>query len=181
MDVFTKYSPHQVGNSFGERLANATEEIFNLGYQNVIIIGNDCPTLSVQTLQKTDQLFDESKLVLGPAKDGGLYLIGINQAVFDKKIFVNFSWETNNLCLDWKYFISNQDINSFWLEEQQDIDDSISFYSFLNNKKGSVLLRKIFKSIIAGFYSSIIPINTLKLFFTYTNQAHLRAPPSSNF
>ena len=67
----------QRGDTFGERFANAYQQLFHKGYQKVIAIGNDCPTLTVKDIYQAATSLESNKPVLGPSKDGGVYLRGL--------------------------------------------------------------------------------------------------------
>jgi glycosyltransferase A (GT-A) superfamily protein (DUF2064 family) len=68
----------QEGVSFGQRLENAIECLSQLGYQEIVVVGCDCPDLEhADILTAFDELKDHA-LVLGPDHRGGCYLIGIH-------------------------------------------------------------------------------------------------------
>lgn len=78
--------------SLGARMAHAFEEAFGAGAGRVVIIGTDCPGLSAELLtQAFDQLLTHD-LVIGPADDGGYYLLGMNRLEAD--LFENKEWST---------------------------------------------------------------------------------------
>ena len=94
LPFFTAYSTQQVGKTFGERLANEVEKVFQNGFQQIIIIGNDCLQLTSNLLQETQRKLQTGNAVLGPTQDGGLYLIGLHKKHFHKKRFAQINWET---------------------------------------------------------------------------------------
>ncbi|GGK79732.1 TIGR04282 family arsenosugar biosynthesis glycosyltransferase [Rufibacter glacialis] len=65
------------------------------GYSPVVIIGSDCPGLTAAHLEEAFQKLTQTDLVLGPAKDGGYYLLGLNYLVPD--LFANIPWSTENV------------------------------------------------------------------------------------
>jgi len=65
----------QTGRNFGERYTNAIEHIFNIGYSNVITIGNDCPELKLEHIINTKKALHHQKIGIGGTYDGGFYLI----------------------------------------------------------------------------------------------------------
>ncbi|WP_459212537.1 TIGR04282 family arsenosugar biosynthesis glycosyltransferase [Aquimarina rhabdastrellae] len=87
----------QKGLSFGERFVNALQNVFDMGFDNVIMIGNDSPQLSTQLLHKSEQLLKQNKVVLGPNHDGGFYLIGLHKSQFHKAYFLNLPWQTHRI------------------------------------------------------------------------------------
>jgi hypothetical protein len=74
----------QIGNTFGERFSNAIQTIFDGGYDKVITIGNDTPSLKAHLINEASKLLETNKVVLGPSLDGGFYLLGIQKASFKK-------------------------------------------------------------------------------------------------
>ena len=82
----------QSGESLGERMSNAFAFLFAKGYKSVVIIGTDCPYLKTEDLNKAFMHLSDTDLVIGPAKDGGYYLIGMRQ--FFPEIFKNIPWST---------------------------------------------------------------------------------------
>jgi len=83
----------QVGSSLGDRLQNATRSAFDAGAKKVIVIGTDCPSLTSNDLKAAFERLDKYDVVLGPALDGGYYLIGLiaNQS----SLFEGVDWSTS--------------------------------------------------------------------------------------
>ncbi len=68
----------QTGTSLGGRMRAAFEAATNDGYESVVIIGTDTPTLSTDTIRQAFELLTvRGQAVLGPAADGGYYLLGL--------------------------------------------------------------------------------------------------------
>jgi uncharacterized protein len=85
----------QKGNDLGERMSHAFEKVFQQGYHQVVMIGTDCPDLSAPMLQHSLYAFEKCDLVIGPALDGGYYLIGMN-ALYHV-LLENMPWSTSQL------------------------------------------------------------------------------------
>lgn len=85
----------QEGEDLGERMNNAFEFIFSLGYKQVLIIGSDCFDLTFDLIEKAFKEFDESEIVIGPAKDGGYYLLGLTSLL--PELFQNKKWSTQTV------------------------------------------------------------------------------------
>ncbi len=112
----------QRGANFGEKIANAFQDIFSKGYKNVIAIGNDCLSLSALDIIYAADVLRKNKAVAGPTQDGGTYLIGMNDSAFDFDQFKNIKWQSTSTydgLLD--YFI-NQAITPITLDYKADID-----------------------------------------------------------
>lgn len=87
----------QEGSSFGERLANAFQEAFSMGYQRVIGIGADCVELTAADLLLAQHALDKGRMVLGPGTSGGAYLVGLHIDSFDPEALAMLNWQTDEL------------------------------------------------------------------------------------
>lgn len=84
----------QRGESFGERLFHAADDLLRLGYQSCCLIDSDSPTLPGALLSAAvaELARPGERLVLGPADDGGYYLIGMKRA--HRRLFEEIEWST---------------------------------------------------------------------------------------
>jgi hypothetical protein len=87
-DIFSKKI--QYGDDLGARMQNAFSEVFELGYQRAIIIGSDMFDMTTQDLQNAFTQLEKNDFVLGPAEDGGYYLLGMK--VVKPELFKNKTW-----------------------------------------------------------------------------------------
>jgi len=85
----------QIGKDLGERMYHAFLEAFNANYQKVIIIGSDLFDLKTQHLENAIEALNKNEIVIGPAKDGGYYLLGMKKLHQD--VFKNKNWGTNSV------------------------------------------------------------------------------------
>lgn len=70
----------QTGDGLGARMANAFAETFVAGYQQIVIIGTDHPTLPDAFIQQAFSLLEAPRsIAIGPSDDGGYYLLGMNE------------------------------------------------------------------------------------------------------
>lgn len=106
-------SNQQQGDTFGERLANAYQWLFDKGYQKVIAIGNDCLTLTVEDVYQAATSLESNKSVLGPSKDGGVYLLGLCKEQFSKQTFAELPWTTCTLLAALKSHLKDVQFLSF--------------------------------------------------------------------
>jgi hypothetical protein len=83
----------QEGTSFGQKLENAVETLSQLGYGEIVLIGQDCPDLEPLDLLRAFQLLDTHRAVLGPDQNGGCYLIGIHAS--DRSKLRAIRWQRN--------------------------------------------------------------------------------------
>ena len=112
----------QEGDNFGERFSNALKAIFDLGYENLISLGNDTPHLTTSHIHTALQSLDDQKFVLGPSSDGGFYLMGIHKSLFNLEKFKQFAWQTDTLAKDISHWISGFEIEEVKLQQLSDLD-----------------------------------------------------------
>ena len=87
----------QRGDEFGERLAFAAEDLFRIGFVSVCLIDSDSPTVSPKIYAEAAKLLSiqNDRVVLGPAEDGGYYLIGVNK--HHPQLFEEIDWSTERV------------------------------------------------------------------------------------
>jgi hypothetical protein len=85
----------QKGKDLGERMHNAFEELFISGYKKVIIIGSDLLDLNADIIDNAIATLDHNDVVLGPAEDGGYYLLGLKKLY--PELFKNKAWGTETV------------------------------------------------------------------------------------
>lgn len=94
-----KYFKHlQRGDELGSKMRNAFETAFAQGYKRVCIIGTDCLELTSDILKEAFEALKRNDSVIGPAFDGGYYLLGMNR--FIPEVFNSKRWSTDTVCTD---------------------------------------------------------------------------------
>ena len=114
--IFKKHQ--QNGEDLGIRMLHAFKNGFDEGYEKIIIIGSDLYDLTAKTIEKAFTLLDKNDVVIGPAKDGGYYLLGINS--LEEKVFKNKNWGTETVRKDTLEDLKDKKV--FLLEELNDVD-----------------------------------------------------------
>ena len=84
-----RYIRQSVGN-LGKRMNKSFGSAFNRSHAMVILIGTDCPQITANLLKKAFDLLELSDCVIGPAKDGGYYLIGLKKPC--PELFEDIKW-----------------------------------------------------------------------------------------
>lgn len=88
----------QHGRTFGERITAAIDDAFALDYEQVVVIGNDCPTIMPSDITMAfGALRNGASLVAAPARDGGAFLVGASANGFDPIAFEKLPWQTTEL------------------------------------------------------------------------------------
>lgn len=85
----------QKGTDLGERISNAFQSGFESGYNHICIIGSDCFDLEGDSLSNAFDNLNTHDFVIGPANDGGYYLLGMNS--YYPELFQNKDWSTDKV------------------------------------------------------------------------------------
>jgi hypothetical protein len=83
----------QQGDDLGQRMRNALEESLAAGYQRAIIVGSDCPSITHDIVSRGGALLGKHDVVIGPALDGGYYLLGVKAC--RPELFSGIAWGTD--------------------------------------------------------------------------------------
>lgn len=127
----------QNGSDLGYRMQQAFQEGFEDGFEKIIIIGSDLFDLSENDIENAFSALNDAEFVLGPAEDGGYYLLGMKY--LEPNIFKNKAWGTNTVLQDTLTDLKNK--KTTFLERRNDIDiyddikDVPAFKSFLKKYK----------------------------------------------
>ena len=135
LDVIKSSELDIQGSSFGERLACAFEKIYSKGYSQVIAIGNDCPDLTVEDINLSQDLLNKGQSVLGPDQRGGVFLIGLGKDQFIKDEFTQIAWQTNQLFEGLLNFLPE---NTLVLEKKEDINSEGNLTVWLSHRFVSI-------------------------------------------
>jgi uncharacterized protein len=121
-DVWNGYEKRlQTGINLGDRMKNAFEEVFTLGFNKVCIIGSDCYELTSPVIAEAFENLQICKTVIGPANDGGYYLLGMQHPF--KDVFSNIEWSTANVFIETINKINTQSLTCHLLTYLNDIDE----------------------------------------------------------
>ncbi len=111
----------QQGTDLGERMYCAVSEGLGMGYQSVCLIGTDIFELTSEIVEQAFQSLEKSDVVIGPARDGGYYLIGMKRA--DARVFEVSQWSTATVLKETLRNVKQQKLSYSLLKELNDIDD----------------------------------------------------------
>ena len=114
-----RFLPQGAGD-LGERMAGAFEESFRSGSTATVIIGSDCPDLSPDAIAAAFARLKESPVVLGPAQDGGYYLIGLSRPM--PELFRGIPWGTERVLAESLAVLQRLGCKPALLDPLQDID-----------------------------------------------------------
>ena len=127
----------QIEGGLGEKMEEAFLSGFKNGYKNIIVIGSDLYDLNQEELEGAFKALETFEYVLGPAEDGGYYLLGMN--TFNPYLFKNKAWGNDTVLRDTLIDLKDQQIQL--LDERNDVDvyedikDHKDFQQFLQHIK----------------------------------------------
>ncbi len=110
----------QEGADLGERMHHAIQSGFESGFRHVVLIGTDCLELTPTILEEAFAALDKSDAVLGPAVDGGFYLIGLNRPLAE--LFLGREWSRPDVLQKTTDILQKLAIPCRLLSELPDID-----------------------------------------------------------
>jgi len=176
VDVVWMDETQQQGTNFAERYTNAFKKLYSQGYTNVLSIGNDTPGLTIKHIKEAIKSLDDYKMVYGPSKDGGVYLLGLNKAVFNEVSFKELPWLTAKLTKGIRTLASANIVSYSVLETLLDIDTKETVLEFAYANKESVVsnfilshlykIARVFSATNIGFVAN-----------TYHSSFLRRGPP----
>jgi len=114
------YMP-QHGQDLGDRMKNAFMEAFKSGESKVVLIGSDVPDITTEIVDIAFEL-DPYDAVMGPAQDGGYYLIGFKHDTFLPDIFEGIKWGNSTVFADTMHILKANDYQVNILPEWRDVD-----------------------------------------------------------
>ena len=115
------YKLVQADGALGQRMQHAFEFVFKLGYNNVCIIGSDCYDLNIDILRQAFTALKTNDVAIGPANDGGYYLLGLKE--MKPALFLNKNWSTETVFTDTVLDCQNDKISYTTLPVLIDIDE----------------------------------------------------------
>jgi rSAM/selenodomain-associated transferase 1 len=131
----------QTGDDLGKRMGNAFTKTFTTSpprVEQAILLGSDSPDLDPEILDQAFDSLSRNDVTLGPAADGGYYLIGFNRHTFFKEAFTGISWGTGRVLTETLHTIEDAGLRVHILPEWRDIDtfeDLELFYRGANEKR----------------------------------------------
>lgn len=125
-DVFLK--ERQRGETLGDRMQVAFDRAFQDGYQRACIIGTDCLELTSEILSEAFNKLNTHDAVIGPALDGGYYLLGMKE--FHSEFFNKKVWSTNTVFENTVKDFERLKLSFILLPSLADIDEERDLPSF---------------------------------------------------
>ncbi len=110
----------QSSGDLGKKMGNAFKDQFDLGYDQLVIIGTDCAEITPEVIKDAFSKLNESNVVIGPASDGGYYLLGMKK--FNSGLFYNIPWSSGEVLESTINYLKDQEITYTLLPVLSDVD-----------------------------------------------------------
>jgi uncharacterized protein len=110
----------QPEGDLGDRMASVFKSVLSKGYRAAVIVGTDCPDLNTTLLAQSFSALAQNDLVLGPAIDGGYYLIGLPREA--PELFAEIAWSTGEVLEQTLAIAQRLNLTPFLLPCLTDID-----------------------------------------------------------
>ncbi len=122
-DQWKKAGFHQLlqkNADLGEKMQDAFQVLFTKGYKQVVIVGSDCIELTKDDIKTAFEKLKSNDVVIGPANDGGYYLLGMNK--LHDLLFQNKEWSSESVYHDTINDINRLSMTCYCLPQLIDID-----------------------------------------------------------
>jgi rSAM/selenodomain-associated transferase 2/rSAM/selenodomain-associated transferase 1 len=155
----------QGSGDLGSRLIQALTTAFHEGMERVLVIGTDCPGLSADLMAQAFDQLQNQDLVLGPALDGGYYLIGLNRLV--PELFTNIAWSTDVVLQQTIKIAREQHLSVAYLPALSDVDrpeDLPVWEQFQQTESISIIIPALNEAKnIGGLLASLTSANNVEV------------------
>ena len=156
----------QSSGSLGRRLARAFEDLLPDGTHRAVILGTDSPLLDSRLLRAAIRALETADLVLGPARDGGYYLIGLKRPRFE--LFESIPWSTSSVLRRTLEQAAALDLSTTCLETLSDVD------TFADLRRLKVELVEAWRQVARGRRRDF-PLRTFRHLSWQVPQLHERS------
>ena len=103
-------------------MENAFAHLFSSGFERGLLIGSDIPDLPHELIEEAFSALDEKDAVIGPASDGGYFLIGFRHSTFLRDIFRGIAWSTGSVYRETMEIFEKAGYRVHVLHEWSDVD-----------------------------------------------------------
>ncbi len=172
----------QSGENFKERFIDSLKRVRDLGYGQIVSIGNDSPSLSSEIIIHSFKKLDSGNdVVLGPSFDGGFYLLGLtfisqSDQIWDEKIFDDIEWQTASVFNKLTRNLILLHYNYYLLPKLFDIDTGKDFVHWLKFRSQlSLLIKFLLQQQIYNHHNFYFPIINKQV--TFAKEKSQKSPP----
>jgi rSAM/selenodomain-associated transferase 1 len=112
----------QTGADLGERMKNVFRDCFADGFTAVVVIGSDIPDLPPEIFAEAFAALERRGAVIGPAADGGYYLIGFRKEMVVPGVFEGIAWSTETVFAETLGRLARAGVRVYRLPLRRDVD-----------------------------------------------------------
>lgn len=141
----------QDGRDLGERMANAFRALFSRGISRVVLVGSDLPDLPPAIFKEAFDALHTHDSVIGPASDGGYYLIGFRKETFLPDVFLDIAWSTNVVQEQTRKVFQRIGYRAHNLPQWRDVDTVEDLHALAERNVGMVFSSARTMRYIRGF------------------------------
>jgi len=127
----------QQGGDLGERMEQGMADALALGFDRVLLTGSDIPDLSVAFIDEAFAALESYDTVIGPALDGGYYLIGFKEDSFLPDVFKGIEWGTDTVLTVTLAILAEYRHSVHLLPALTDIDTVEDLKTFFRRHRGT--------------------------------------------
>ncbi len=129
-----RYLPQQ-GANLGERMEHSFSQVFSAGFGRAVLIGSDLPDLPLDIIDEAFASLQRVDAVVGPALDGGYYLIGFKKDSFTPEVFRDMPWGTETVLQQTIGVLKNHRRSVHLLPSWDDIDSLEDLKKFFGRNR----------------------------------------------
>lgn len=130
-DLFGDRMLQQRGADLSERITNLTQDLFAKGYEHVVVMCADCPTVTPEYLENAMDMLTDSDIVFGPARDGGCVLVGVTRP--ETSVFSGVVMSTDHVLDDMVRVAESRSLTFHVLSPRFDIDTVVDLTAAQNS------------------------------------------------
>ncbi len=138
----------QTDNDLGLRMADAFENLFDNNFRKVVIVGTDIPDVNAELLIHAFRALDNNDIVIGPAYDGGYYLLGMKK--FFPALFQGIEWSTNKVFDLTVEKAKKAGLKVEIIKKLHDIDTEMELLNWLKSKDGDANFKEQLRKAVFG-------------------------------
>ena len=146
----------QTGDDLGDRMENAFERVFSEGVEDALLIGSDIPGLTAEVMDEAFTALLKNEAVIGPAGDGGYYLIGFKKGSFEPVIFHDMVWSTKTVFRETMDKLHNASLKVHVLPELTDVDTVEDLKTLMSQVKDPAPEKSRTRSFLAQHCKGIL-------------------------
>ncbi len=164
----------QRGDGFADRITNAVEDIWAKGYERVIILGNDCPELDINSYQRCIDLLDTGKACLIPTQHGGAGLIALHKSQYTESHWRELEWQSESTFDELFDCLSDCKVLDMTLTELNSLGDAYLYLELWKHSDDTIAF------IIDGILNPLrqfVSLSAPSSDLTFKQASKLRGPP----